>query len=107
MSFYRLKKGIKKMADESIKPVVVNQTTIKEHNEQEKQRLSSIKKQAYDCLYDLAEIEQDEFYNSDDECEEVEYMLEKVMRDGTYRDAGHGMHYFIDYMHAKNALKCI
>lgn len=97
------------MANEIIEPVVVHQTApINNKNENEKQRLSNIKQQAYDCLHELSEIKSNELDDmADDECEEVEYMLEKIMRDGTYRDAVHGIHYFIDYMHAKNALKCI
>lgn len=64
-----------------------------------------MKKHSYNDLCELSELSENELDDADDECEAVEYMLEKIMKNGTYRDAVRGIHHFIDYVHAKDALK--
>lgn len=70
-----------------------------------RKRLEDARTRSYCLMSDLAEAEAGEFDDVDSESGKMDCMLEKVMRDGTYRDAVCAIRHFVDYVYVENELR--
>lgn len=70
-----------------------------------RKRLEDAKGRSFCLMSDLAEAEAGEFDDVETDSGKMDCMLEKVMRDGTYRDAVHAIRHFVDFVYVENELR--